>query len=349
MESLAWLRYSLNSGKKIPSVSDWNALMSFANKQNLTGICFPTQCPDNIEKDLLLQWIGNVQLIESQNKLMNIRVGQLFKMLEDAGFSCVLLKGQGNAGMYPSALLRCSGDIDVWVDADEEAVIQYVKNLFPDTEESFKHIHCPVFADVSVDVHISPLKFYSSHYNKKLQKWIERQKKEQFSNVRTISGIDKEICVPTVRFNAIYQLGHMYIHFFDEGIGFRHLVDYFYVLKGLNLTEEEREEIVGALRDIGMMRFAKAVMWIESNVLGLPVAHCIVKPDEKRGQQLLADVLDGGNFGKYSQRYKGRTGFYRRGIIEARRLLSLMGFAPYEATFCLLRKVKTVLKHIVGG
>ena len=71
MESLAWLKYSLNPKTEQPIVPDWNALLDFADKQKLTGVCLPSQCPENLGKDLLLQWIGQVQLIESQNKLVN--------------------------------------------------------------------------------------------------------------------------------------------------------------------------------------------------------------------------------------------------------------------------------------
>lgn len=31
-------------------------------------------------------------------------------------------------------------------------------------------------------------------------------------------------------FNVIYQLCHLYHHFFDEGIGMRQIIDYYYVV-----------------------------------------------------------------------------------------------------------------------
>lgn len=344
-EALKWLRYVLNPNTEMPEVRDWSALYAFAERQALIGICLSEECPENLSKDLLLQWIGQVQLIKQQNLLLNKRIEQLFELLEKDGIQCCLLKGQGNAVLYPNPLRRCPGDIDVWVDTDEVTAYSYVKKLFPDAEVSYKHIHFPIFEDVSVDVHVTPLKFYSTLFQKRLQRWIKQNKEEQFKHGIRLAETDRDVCVPTRQFNVVYQLGHMLIHLFDEGLGLRQVVDYFYVLKGLNLTEEEREKIDGTLRDLGMMRFAKAVMWIENSVLGLSLAYCIVNPDEKRGQQLLVDILDGGNFGKYSQRYKGKTGFYGRGIIEARRLLSLISFAPCEATSCLLRKVKTAVKH----
>ena len=34
----------------------------------------------------------------------------------------------------------------------------------------------------------------------------------------------------TASFNVIYQLCHLYHHFFDEGIGLRQIIDYYYGL-----------------------------------------------------------------------------------------------------------------------
>lgn len=345
METFDWLRFVLNPESDMPTVSDWAALYAFADKQKILGVCNPTKYDVRVGIEVLSHWIANIEQIKNTSSLLNRRIEELCNILEGAGFSCCILKGQGNAEMYYEPLMRMPGDIDVWIDNDEKSIQKFVKDRYPEAEESFKHIKFPVFDDVPVDVHVTPLKFHCPKYQKRLQRWISLNKKEQFEHRIHLTGIERDICVPTARFNAVYLLGHMLIHFFVMGIGLRHLVDYFFVLKGLNLTEEEQEEIVGTLKRLGMMCFARAVMWIENSVLGLPLVCCIVNPDEKRGQQLLADVLDGGNFGKYSQRYKGRTGFYWRGIIDARRLFSLMSFAPCEVTFCLLRKVKTAVKH----
>ncbi len=49
-EALNWLRYVLNPVAEMPFVSDWYALLAFADKQALTGICMPQSCPDNMKK-----------------------------------------------------------------------------------------------------------------------------------------------------------------------------------------------------------------------------------------------------------------------------------------------------------
>lgn len=347
-ERLQWLRYVLEPSGVMPSVGNWQKLLEFADEQALTGICMPTQRPDNLGQEQLLEWIGTCQLIKSQNKLLNKRIDQLFGMMEKAGFHCCLLKGQGNAEMYPNPLTRCSGDIDLWVDADEDKVYQYVKNLFPEEEASYKHIHFPIFDDASVDVHVTPLKLYSKTHQKRLQQWIIEQKEEQFNHKIRLTGVEREVSVPTAKFNAVYQLGHMMIHLLDEGVGLRQMVDYYYVLKNLGSSSEEREELISTIRGLGMMKFAQAVMWIESEVLGLPLALCIVELDSQKGKRLLGDILEGGNFGHYSQRYHGQNGFYYRGMVEAWRMAGLMDMAPNEVLARLFSKVGTAVNHVIG-
>lgn len=344
-EALNWLRYVLNPNTEMPTVTDWAALFLFADKQKITGICLPDNSCKNIENNLLLQWIGTTHLIEQQNRLLNQRVEQLFNMLEQEGFDCCLLKGQGNAEMYPNPLRRCSGDIDVWVNSDEEKAYQYVLKQFPDAEVSYKHIHFPIFTDAPVDVHVAPLKFNSRFYLKRLREWVEQNRKEQFAHKMRLTGTNREVNVPTGKFNVVYQLGHMLIHLLDEGLGLRQVVDYFYVLKNLDVSEKERKSLEKDIEALGLYRFAKALMWVESHVLGLPIELCIVSPNERMGKRLLNDILEGGNFGHYSERYHGRKGFYYRGCVEALRNIRLLSFAPREGIARLSRKMGTALRH----
>ena len=346
-ENLAWLRYALSPQKTIPEVSDWRALFDFADKQKIIGVCDPTKHDVKVGVRTLSLWLGMIQQIKHRSALLNKRVGELYGLLEEAGFRCCILKGQGNAEMYPDPFLRMPGDIDVWIDDDEQAILQFVKERFSIVAKSYKHIKFPVFDDVPVDVHVTPLKFFCPIYHKRLQHWINKNKKEQFEHHIHLTGIEKKISVPTARFNVVYQLGHMLIHLYDEGVGLRHLVDYYYVLNSLNASDTVREELNKTFASLGMMRFAKAVMWIEQIVLGLPADRCIVDTDEKHGQQLLIDILDGGNFGQYSQRYKGKKSFMWRGMVEAKKVLLLSYFAPCEAFFRLFHKMKTAVKHFV--
>ena len=350
-EALNWLRYVLNPDTTMPTVSDWSALMAFAEKQALTGIFLPEKCPENLSKVLLLQWIGLVQLIEQRNKLLNKRVELLFGMLGKDGFHCCLLKGQGNAEMYPDPSVRMPGDVDLWIDAEEKAVRDFVTMQFPDAKDCYKHIKFPVFDDVEVDVHQTPLKFRRPLHRKRLQRWIKLHQEEQFLNKTQLRGTEGYISVPTAKFNAIYQLGHIMIHLFDEGIGFRHLIDYYYVLRNLsNVSQGEREEIVRTWKKLGLLRLASAVTWIESEKLGLSENCLLTSPNRRLGTILLSDVIEGGNFGHYSirQQYRRRGKRLARRFSSLMRLLKLSPCFPTEAVYWIMGRCVALIKHDFG-
>ena len=348
-EAIAWLRYVLNPEAEMPTVTDWPALIAFTEKQAINGICLPKERPERLPKSSLLQWIGQIQLIEQQNTLLNKRVAQLFGMLERDGFQCCLLKGQGNAMMYPNPELRSPGDIDVWVNADAETVYQYVKKKFPDEQESHKHIHFPIFDDAPVDMHYTPLKIYHPAHNRILQEWLGEKKEDQMTNRTRLADTDVDVAVPTPMFNAIYQLGHIMIHIEDEGIGLRQFVDYFYVLKAIGgAGEEEKESIRRMWKKLGMWKLAKAVMWIEKEILGLSDEYLLATPSERTGHLLAEDILEGGNFGHSSDREKYRRyGRFVKNISNARHMMQLSACFPGDAFFRLLAKMKNGCKMIV--
>jgi len=344
-EQLLWLRYALSPRFPVPDVIDWCALYDFADKQKIIGICDPTKYEVKVDIEVISLWMGAVLQIANSNTLLNKRVVELCQILEKAGFRCCILKGQGNAEMYPNPLSRTPGDIDVWIDADEDTIQKFVRERFPDAKECFKHIKFPVFDDVEVDVHHTPLKLRHPLHQRRLQKWINLHKEEQFANQIQLTGTNSFIHVPTAQFNAVYQLGHIMIHLFDGGIGFRQLIDLFYVLKRLDgISSEECGEIVLAWKRLGMYRLASAVMWIESDILGLPGRYLLVSPDQSLGERLLADVLDGGNFGHYAKRRKYQSGCLVKWFYSLSRLLKLLPCFPGEAVFQILLKVKAAVK-----
>ena len=106
------------------------------------------------------------------------------------------------------------------------------------------------------------------------------------------------IPVPTVKFNIVFQLAHMMHHFFDEGIGLRQMMDYYYVLKSDG--RRQMEDVSETLRYLGLWKFASAVMYVMREVFALELQYMIAPVDERRGKTLLNEILKGGNFGHYS-------------------------------------------------
>jgi len=118
-----FLRFCIGSAKEIPGSlkeADWKELYAIAQKQCLVGVLFDgiKKLPAEhvgMEKELLLQWMAESQMLEKANVRLNDAAIQVSEWFQKKGFRTCILKGQGNALMYPNPYSRTPGDIDIWV------------------------------------------------------------------------------------------------------------------------------------------------------------------------------------------------------------------------------------------
>lgn len=316
----SFLRYSLGSKgnmSRVIACMNWQELYSFASKQALLGLCFdgierlgkeyPEEMKQNpIGRELLMTWMGKAQQIRRQNMKVNVVASKLFAMLRVDGMRCCILKGQGNALMYPNPYSRTPGDIDVWIDASRERIMEYAQKKF-ELGDNIRLQHLETSLDgVPVELHFFPCSMNNPIYHARLQKWFRRNADLQCSNVVSLPDGAGDIAIPTTAFNVVYQLTHLYHHFFDEGIGMRQIIDYYYIVNNDELLVV-RDTLQRELKYLGLWKFAGAVMYVLHEALGLPEEKMIAPMDEKRGKLLLAEILEGGNFGRHFTKYGGFT------------------------------------------
>ena len=435
----AFLKYCLGSKENMSRVitgMDWQELYSFASKQALLGLCFegierlgkeyPEELKQNpIGRELLMTWMGKAQQIRRQNMKVNAVASKLFSILREDGMRCCILKGQGNALMYPNPYSRTPGDIDVWIDASRDRIMEYTQKKF-ELEDDIRLQHLETSLDgVPVELHFFPCSMNNPIYHARLQKWFKRNADLQCSHIVGLPDGAGDIAIPTMAFNVVYQLTHLYHHFFDEGIGMRQIIDYYYVVcdfykvyqnsskitpslftikegstsypDPLTLRGEggnrptrcseplrskdggpskvspdcagwDRRGVSGdtgsvscssgssitsvssafttdssastaldvvqrELKYLGLWKFAGAVMFVLHEVLGLAEDKMIVPIDEKRGRLLLAEILDGGNFGRHFTKYARFThqSMRKKYFLKIWRNMHFVRYYPAEA------------------
>ena len=249
-----FLRFSIGPKSEIPSSlkeADWKALYRIAQKQCLVGILFDgiKKLPAEyvgMKKELLLQWMAESQMLEKANVRLNDAAIHVSEWFRKKGFRTCILKGQGNALMYPNPYSRTPGDIDIWVEGEDKRVISFVRSISPHEKACYHHIEFPSYKGVEVEVHYRPSFLLCFWHNRKLQKYYERVKEEQFSH-RVMLGEQGEIAIPTAEFNLIFQLTHIYAHLMNEGIGLRQLVDYYFVLCDFYKVYQKSSKITPSL------------------------------------------------------------------------------------------------------
>lgn len=296
---------------RIPSASEWGKLYKMAEKQSLIGVCFSAIQRLGANSDdgfvriglsemLYLTWMGMAATIQNRNENVNRQCVELQAKLKDLGYRSCVLKGQSAAKLYGSlSLLRQSGDIDIWVDAPRKEIMDMVQRIAPTTNVREHHLELRLFPDTEVEVHFWPAVIRHFRKNRKLQKWFDTKREEVFA----IGG-------PTPEFHAIQMMAHMYHHLFDSGLGLRQVMDYYFVLKALSATPEKRKTLASDIKHIGMGRFASAMMYVLHITMGLDEEKMILPPSKEDGEFLLAEIMRGGNFGKYDDKKTRNTSNY---------------------------------------
>ena len=415
-----FLRFCIGSAKEIPGSlkeADWKELYAIAKKQCLVGVLFDgiKKLPAEhvgMEKELLLQWMAESQMLEKANVRLNDTAIQVSEWFRKKGFRTCILKGQGNALMYPNPYSRTPGDIDIWVEGGDKRVISFVRSISPHEKACYHHIEFPSYKGMEVEVHYRPSFLLCFWHNRKLQKYYERVKEEQFSH-QVMLGEQGEIAIPTVEFNLIFQLTHIFSHLMNEGIGLRQLVDYYFVIcdfykvyqnsskitpslftlkegstshpDPLTLRGErgnrptrcseplrskdggpskvspdsagwDRRDAIGdmtsataarssfaasssaaidrvqkELKELGLWKFAGAIMYIMQEVFGMPASRLIVHPNEKYGKFVLNEVLEAGNFGKHDARNRFGRSKLGHNLQRVYRDIRLVRYFPAEA------------------
>ena len=249
-----FLRFCISSAKEIPDSlkeADWKEIYAIAQKQCLVGVLFDgiKKLPAEhvgMKKELLLQWMAESLMLEKANVRLNDAAIQVSEWFRKKGFRTCILKGQGNALLYPNPYSRTPGDIDIWVEGGDKRVISFVRSISPHVKACYHHIEFPSYKGVEVEVHYRPSFLLCFWHNRKLQKYYERVKEEQFSH-RVMLGEQGEIAIPTAEFNIIFQLTHIYAHLMNEGIGLRQLVDYYYALCDFYKVYQKSSKITPSL------------------------------------------------------------------------------------------------------
>ena len=336
----------------VPTKEEWVTLLEVSVKQSLAGITFAgverlpkEQWP---EKEIVFQWMAITAQIEQQNVKTTEVCLQLVKRVEADGFKTCILKGQSNYAYYSKELKnkRSCGDIDIWAlpklrgeslkfNDGLKKTILYVRKINPEGEALYHHIDYGMYNGTEVEVHFLPSFMFNPIHNHRLQKWFNKMADGgwQMAELPDERGC---IPVPSVEFNIIFQLSHIYNHVLHEGIGLRQMVDYYYVLKkfrdeSLELKDSAKSiELENTLKSLGLWRFAGAVMYVMREVFALE-SQCMIAPvDEKRGKIILSEIFKGGNFGKYDADNIKANNRLRKNIQRIKRDFRMMRYFPSE-------------------
>lgn len=295
---------------RVPSEQEWNDFYDEAENQAVVGVLlqglekFPLEQMPPLE--LKLQWIGEVQIIQHENKTMDKAVVNLCQKMEGLGIRVLIFKGQSLAVLYPDSSLRQSGDIDFFVYSDDwekatKWAVEFSGEGIKNTN-SLKHVEWNK-EEVQYEMHNLLASFTSPSH----RKYWEKVEKEiwQTSWTVKIEGYD----VPTLSpvYNILYVFVHLFQHFIKDGIGLRQIVDWYMLLTTYRLEADDVVLLECHLNGLGLRKAFIGFGAILTDYLGLDpelFPFAIGSEEHKDAPLLIENILELGNFGHnhtYSQ------------------------------------------------
>ena len=241
---------------------------------------------------------------------------------------------------------RTPGDIDIWLHGSREGILGYVRQYVPDCKPVYHHVDFPVVDRLDIEVHFTPSWMNSPVTNRRLQRFFRESADALFTRNDNVNADDNcqqpytELPVPSLAFNRVYILVHIYRHLFHEGIGLRQLLDYYFVLSQ-GFTGEEHAATMRTLRSLRMQRFTAAVMWVLQRVYGMDDRYLLTAPNEREGRFLLNEIMLAGNFGHYDERLQHERGesALHWGLRKVKRNFRFMFSYPSEVLWSPLFKL----------
>lgn len=325
------LRVGLGLSNEFPytlSEKEWQSLFIMAKQQTVLGVAINalSQLPAESRppRIITIKLFGTIEAIHGQNRLMNQEAARYTQMFAERGEKSLILKGQANARMYPDPLSRQAGDIDIWIPGGYDKVERLLLDMgiIAEGKRSYKasrHISFRNEKGIEIEVHHRPADIFFR--NKEFQFFFLAE----FEN----STLTPEgFYTPSIRFALLMQLEHLYHHCIREGIGLRHLMDYFILLT--NSNEEDRKIVWNKIQRFGLANACAGIMWVLEKSFGLPQEKMLCPPNIKRGKRLYQNTIVGGNFGRNSMWNKGKHASLKRWFKKKMHILSWLWFDPWN-------------------
>lgn len=332
---------------RIDETTDWNVVYRLAQEQSVQGLALQgieelkaKGIELSVPKTLLLQWIGEVQMIEQRNKDMNAFIAKLITRLREADIYTLLVKGQGIAQCYEKPLWRSCGDVDLLL-----------------SESNYKKAKACLYEIASS---VEPEEFVSKHLGFTIDSWVVELHGHMYfgllpkadkviheternilylGEIRVWNNDGVDVYLPRPDEDIIVIFTHFLGHFCFGGVGVRQLCDLCRLL-WVYRKEINRELLKKRLCEMGLMSEWEVLAVLSVDSLGLPAdAMPFYNPSKFtkiKAHRACDRLIRSGNLGhKFDDIYRERLTKWQSSFITLQRrvseLFSLMSIIPLKA------------------
>ena len=268
----------LDCVSRFPEPNEWQKFYELAKKQAVIGICYHgvTKLFDYglvAPQELSLDWMAEAEEIKEVNRGRTRKLITLQEELQKHHLRSSVMTGPGLTRFYDRELqtLRYTKGIDVYVFGYKNQI-----DMSP-------------WADINV--HILPeLRVGKSRQrNNRLDKWVLQNDDLMFRKAG-------ELVVPSHSATILIQLTNLYNLFLNKRLLMRNLMDLFFIIRfaqgDSRLFQYPQNTLEEEIKDLGLTRFTRGIMWLLKEVLNLDTKFMPFEPLEEEGQFLLNKILN---------------------------------------------------------
>lgn len=315
------LKYALNPAGPPPEAADWTAAADLAAFHSVLPLLYGA-----LEKNPSVPeavW-ARAEREARRIALQTYRLLFLSRFLTDrltaAGIPAAVLKGVTAAAPYPEPELRKSGDVDLLLLEPErlEDACRALEGCGCVRHREQLALHHVSFTLDGVDVELHTM-LAEPFDNAAINRYMEQVLAECRERVVPLEIMGARIPGLPPGYQAYQLLLHMLQHYLRSGFGLKLLCDWTAFWRQ-DLPEEERRTYRRLVEESGLKGFSDAVTLACCLCLGLErewAAWMDLGRREDAARGLLADILEGGEFGKSSKtrmvvlREQGLRGYVR--------------------------------------
>jgi hypothetical protein len=337
---------------------DWEKVYQLAEEQSVIGLLLAGLEHSDVKphQDFLLQWIGEVQIIEQQNLAMNKFVAQLIEKLRKNDINALLVKGQGIAQCYERPLWRASGDIDLLLDANNyekaKAYCESISDSFSsETSKNIERLHQEYqIGDWIVELHGT----MHADLSRKMDGVIDQVQRETIGKkqVRIWRNGDVDVVLPSPDNDVIFVFTHILQHLFFEGIGLRQICDWCRLLWTYR-DSLNHGLLESRIRAMGVLSEWKTLAAFAVKYLGMPVKAMPLYSKDVRWQskadRICLFIMEVGNFG-HNREVEWGNPFKRRSMLIWHRIIDTIRLSfvfPVDAPKFLLNYACDGMRNVL--
>ena len=307
---------------------EWGEVYQLAGEQSVVGLVTAGierfkffHLNLHLDQELLLQMIGEVQIIEQQNKAMNQFIEKIVEEMREAGIYTLLVKGQGIAQCYERPLWRASGDVDIFLSDDnyrkaKDLLMPWASSI---DEEGLTNKHLGLTIDsFAVELHGTLYGGLAS----RIDNTLDDIKNSAFyeGKVRFWTNGRTQVFLLAADEDVVYVFTHILQHFYKGGIGIRQICDWCRILYRYR-SELDLRLLKSRIKRMGLMTEWKAFGAFAVDYLGMPVeAMPFYSPDTKwsrKADKICSFILEVGNFGnKRDMSYFNEKSYFMQKVIS---------------------------------